>query len=94
MAEREAAGQPYQQPAEQSSREMNIPEPRRSVERVAQLREIVMIGHTVYTRDGFKKFMTTPMEIFDGKTGKQLLKEGQADRVLKELIADYEGLGY
>jgi hypothetical protein len=56
--------------------------------------EIKELGLTVYTPKGFEQFLTTPMEIFDGKTGKQLLKEGQADRVLKELIADYEGLGY
>ena len=59
----------------------------------AHLREIVVLGHLVYTPDGFSRFMTTPLAIFDGRTAIKLLERGEGERVLAALAADYEGLG-
>ncbi len=63
-------------------------------ERLAKLQEISELGLLVYTRDGLRQFLTTPLPDFDGHTALQLIELGQEDRVLAALAADYEGLGY
>lgn len=72
----------------------SLPGTRVLIERFAKIQEIIRLGHAVYTPDGFRQFMTTPLAEFDGRTALQLLEIGQADKVLSSLAADYEGLGY
>jgi transcriptional regulator with XRE-family HTH domain len=62
--------------------------------RLAQIRDIVELGLIVYSREGFKHFLTLPMPLFDGHSALQLIELGEGDRVLNALAADYEGLGY
>jgi transcriptional regulator with XRE-family HTH domain len=63
-------------------------------ERLAQLQEIIELGLIVFTTDGFRRFLTTPMAAFGGRSAAQLIEAGEGERVLAELAADYEGLGY
>jgi transcriptional regulator with XRE-family HTH domain len=62
--------------------------------RLAQLREIADLGLTVYTPDGFPRYLATPLPTFGGRTALQLIEQGEGDRVLAALAADYEGLGF
>ena len=62
--------------------------------RLAQIKEIADLGLIVYTPEGFHLFLTTPMPVFDGQTGIQMIESGRGHKVLSALAADYEGLGY
>jgi hypothetical protein len=59
---------------------------------LARYPEIARLAHAVYTPEGVRLFMTTPMPRFDGRTAIELIDAGQDDRVLSALGADYEGL--
>ncbi|MBI4322390.1 MAG: DUF2384 domain-containing protein [Chloroflexi bacterium] len=72
----------------------SLPGTRELVNKLAKIQEIVRLGQAVYTPEGFRRFLTTPLAEFDGRTALQLIEIGQADRVLAALAADYEGLGY
>lgn len=63
-------------------------------DRLAKIEQIVDLGLTVYTPDGFHRFLATPLAEFSGLTPLQLMEIGQADRVVMALAADYEGLGF
>lgn len=60
---------------------------------LGKLQEIVDLGHIVYDDAGFQAFLTTPLRTFGGRTARQLLEDGEIDRVLGALAGDYEGLG-
>ena len=62
--------------------------------RLAKLQEIATLGLMVYTNDGLKEFLTTPLPIFDKHTAMDLMSIGEYDRVIGALAADFEGLGY
>ena len=70
--------------------------------RLAKLDEIVTLGLMVYTVDGLKEFLTTPLSVFDlpGATLRErytaldLMQLGEFDRVISALAADFEGLGF
>lgn len=61
--------------------------------RLAKIEQIADLGLTVYTPEGFQRFLTTPLPEFSGLTPFHLIEIGQADRVLAALAADHEGLG-
>lgn len=65
-----------------------------AMQRLAKLHEIVNLGLMVYTSEGFKEFLKTPLNVFNGHTASELMTLGQHDRVLAVLAADYEGQGY
>jgi transcriptional regulator with XRE-family HTH domain len=62
--------------------------------RLAKLQEIATLGLMVYTAEGLKEFLTTPLPVFNGYTAIDLMLIGQYDRVIGALAADFEGLGY
>ncbi|MBM2811698.1 MAG: hypothetical protein HW416_2457 [Chloroflexi bacterium] len=62
-------------------------------QRLAKIEEITHLGLIVYTQDGLRRFLATPMAEFEGLSALQLVQIGHADRVLAALAADYEGLG-
>jgi transcriptional regulator with XRE-family HTH domain len=62
--------------------------------RLAKLQEIATLGLMVYTLDGLKEFLTTPLSVFDEHTAIDLMTIGEYDRVIGVLAADFEGLGY
>lgn len=62
--------------------------------RLVKLQEIATLGLMVYTADGLKEFLTTPLPVFDKYTAIDLMSIGEFDRVIGALAADFEGLGY
>jgi transcriptional regulator with XRE-family HTH domain len=62
--------------------------------RLAKLKEIIEIGRRVYTPEGLKAFLSTPMPVFDGRTGFDLIFSGEYEKVIRALAADYEGAGF
>ena len=62
--------------------------------RMVKIQEIVQLGRTVYAPEAFAQFLITPLTEFGGRTALQLIEQGEADRVLAALAADFEGLGY
>jgi DNA-binding XRE family transcriptional regulator len=72
--------------------------PERSSERLrgrlAQIREVRDLGLCVYTPEGFRQFLKTPLPVFAGRTPLQMIEQGQTDDVIAALASDYEGLGY
>ena len=61
--------------------------------RLAQLDEIAALGLAVYTSEGFRLFLTTPLPVFGGRTALQVIGLGEGEAVMGALAADYEGLG-
>ncbi len=61
---------------------------------LAKLKEIEELGLLVYTCEGLREFLSTPLPIFDGHSALETIRLGQHDQVLAALAADYEGLGY
>jgi hypothetical protein len=68
-----------------------LPSSTAASERLAAIQQIVDLGLTVYTREGFAHFVSTPLATFGGLTALQLIERGQAGEVLGALATDYEG---
>lgn len=62
--------------------------------KLAKLKEIADLGLRIYTPEGLKAFLTTPLPIFGGRSGLDLLSLGEFESVIAALAADFEGLGY
>ena len=62
--------------------------------RLARLKEIVDLGSRVYTPEGLKAFLSTPLPVFGGRTAFDLIRMGEYEPVLAALAADFEGSGY
>lgn len=60
----------------------------------AQIQAVRDLGLCVYTPEGFRQFLQTPLPTFAGRTPLQMIEQGQADEVIAALSSDYEGLGY
>jgi len=78
-----------------SSVRSNLSEPqfdelRRGHARIRQMRDL---GLSVYTLDGFHRFLRTSYPVFDDRTTLQLIEQGEIERVIVALATDYEGLG-
>jgi DNA-binding XRE family transcriptional regulator len=68
-----------------------LPSSATAAARLAEIQQIVDLGLTVYTREGFAHFVTTPLPTFGGLTALQMIERGQAAEVLGALATDYEG---
>lgn len=62
--------------------------------RLAKLQEIRDLGLSVYTPEGLKAFLATPLPIFNGYTGFDLIQLGDYEPVIGALAADFEGMGF
>ena len=60
---------------------------------LAQLQEMRDLGLMVYTLEGFRLFLRTPLPDLRGQTPLQMIEQGKIDEVIGALAADYEGLG-
>jgi uncharacterized protein (DUF2384 family) len=60
----------------------------------SQIQAVRDLGLVVYTPEGFREFLRTPLPTFEDKTPLQMIELGQADEVISALASDYEGLGY
>lgn len=70
------------------------PRDRDIILRLAKLKEIKDLGLSVYTPEGLKEFLTTPLPIFGGRCAFDLLQLGDYDRVIGAIAADFEGTGF
>ncbi len=61
--------------------------------RLGVLRQIADLGLAVYTPDGFELLLATPLTELGDRTPLQAIEQGEPQRVLALLAADYEGLG-
>lgn len=61
---------------------------------LARIQEIRDLGLTVYTPDGFRQFLVTPLPAFGHRTPLQLIEQGESEAVIAALAADYEGAGF
>lgn len=61
---------------------------------LAQIQEVRDLGLCVYTPEGFRQFLKTPLPAFAGRTPLQMIEQGKVDAVIAALAADYEGLGF
>jgi len=58
---------------------------------LALISEIVMLGRTVFSADGFVRFLNAPLPVFGGNTALQMMERGHTTEVLAALAADYDG---
>jgi hypothetical protein len=68
-----------------------LPSSAAATERLGQIQRIVELGLTIYTREGFAHFVSTPLATFGGLTALQMIEQGRAVDVLGALATDYEG---
>lgn len=61
--------------------------------RLGMLRQIADLGLLVYTPDGLELLLATPLAELGDRTPLQAIEQGEPERVLALLAADYEGLG-
>ncbi|TVQ49899.1 MAG: helix-turn-helix domain-containing protein [Gloeocapsa sp. DLM2.Bin57] len=62
--------------------------------RLAKLKEIKDLGAMIYTPEGLKEFLSTPLPIFAGRCAFDLLQLGDYEPVLSALASDLEGTGF
>jgi transcriptional regulator with XRE-family HTH domain len=62
--------------------------------RLVILEEIRDLGRSVYTPEGLKAFLATPLPVFHGRTGFDLIQLGDYEPVLGALASDFEGTGF
>ncbi|WP_299488028.1 helix-turn-helix domain-containing protein [Acaryochloris sp. IP29b_bin.137] len=62
--------------------------------KMAKLQEIVDLGARVYSPEGLKEFLSTPLPVFGGRSGLDLIGLGEFEPVLAALAADFEGTGF
>jgi len=60
-------------------------------ERLGRLAQLVELGQTVYTPEGWRQFLALPQPRFGGRTAVQLIERGEVERVIGALATDYEG---
>lgn len=61
---------------------------------LAQIQEVRDLGLCLYTPEGFRLFLRTPLPVFAGRTPLRMIEQGKTDDVISALASDYEGLGY
>lgn len=76
---------------EKEERQPSVPE---QLERLAKLKEIAALGSMVYTPEGLKELLDTPLPIFRGRSGFDLIQVGNYEPVIAALAADFEGTGF
>lgn len=62
--------------------------------RLAKLKEIAELGLMVYTPEGLKEFLNTPLPVFNGRCAFDLLQLGDYEPVIRALASDFEGTGF
>ena len=61
---------------------------------LAQIQQMRDLGLSVYTLDGFRLFLRTPLPDLGGRTPLQVIEQGTIEAVIGALSAGYEGLGF
>lgn len=65
-----------------------------TLSRLAKLKEIKELGLMIYTPEGLKEFLNTPLPIFNGHCALELLQLGEYETIISALAADFEGTGF
>jgi transcriptional regulator with XRE-family HTH domain len=71
-----------------------LPRSSEQLARLAKLKEIGELGLAVYTPEGLKQFLSTPLMVFGERTGFDLMQIGDYEPVIGALAADFEGTGF
>jgi hypothetical protein len=71
-----------------------LPEDTAIQEKLAKLEEIIDLGLMVYTPEGLKEFLSTPLPIFNQHCALYLLQLGNYENVRSALASDLEGTGF
>lgn len=71
-----------------------LPEDTAIEEKLAKLEEIIDLGLMVYTPEGLKEFLSTPLAIFNQHCALDLLQLGNYKNVRTALASDLEGTGF
>jgi len=64
------------------------------LQRLAKLEEIRELGLMVYSIEGLKQFLATPLPIFENRSAGDLIFLGEFEPVIAALAADFEGAAY
>lgn len=68
-----------------------LPASERQRQALARLAQVAERGHIVFTEDGFRRFLATPLPAFGGRSALAAIEVGEAERVLGLLDGLYEG---
>jgi transcriptional regulator with XRE-family HTH domain len=71
-----------------------LPKDAAILKNLARLKEIRDLGLMVYTPEGLKEFLSTPLPIFNRRCALDLLQLGDYELVLGALASDLEGTGF
>ncbi|ELR98413.1 helix-turn-helix domain-containing protein [Gloeocapsa sp. PCC 73106] len=71
-----------------------LPKDSAVLKRLAKLKEIRDLGLMVYTPEGLKEFLFTPLPIFAGQCALDLLQLGDYEPIVSVLASDLEGIGF
>lgn len=71
-----------------------LPKNSEVLRRLAKLKEIRDLGLMVYTPEGLKEFLSTPLPIFAGRCALDFLQLGDYEPVIGALASDLEGTGF
>jgi transcriptional regulator with XRE-family HTH domain len=74
-------------------RDQRYPSDQDLLRKLAKLKEIVDLGLQIYQPQGLKEFLITPLPIFAGRSGLDLMTLGEFEPVIAALVADFEGTG-
>lgn len=74
--------------------QQTLPSSARVRVQLAQIQQMRDLGLSVYTLEGFRQFLRTPLPVFGNRTPLQVIEQGGIDAVIAALAADYEGLGF
>jgi hypothetical protein len=62
--------------------------------RQSKVTEIIDLGKMLYTSEGLHEFLSTPLPVFGGHSGFEMIQRGEYEPVLAALAADFEGIGF
>lgn len=68
-----------------------LPASERQRQELARLAEIAALGRLVFTEEGFRRFLVTPLPALGGRSALAAVEIGEAGRVLDLLSGLYEG---
>lgn len=75
-------------------KEHKVPRDSEILHRLAKLQEVKDLGLMVYSTDGLKEFLSTPLPVFEGRCAFDLLQLGEYEPVIAALASDLEGAGF
>ena len=75
-------------------KENKVPVKYETLDRLMKLEKIAALGKEIYTSEGLNEFLSTPLDVFKGRTGYDMILLGEYEAVIGALASDYEGIGF